>query len=77
MYILIIRREEVAFWRKHRSQPGNHKEGPWFEAVVGACVDVTPVIPINISEKDVVATIRTTPIWKSPGPNRLHHYWLK
>ncbi|XP_026313592.1 uncharacterized protein LOC113225487 [Hyposmocoma kahamanoa] len=69
--------EVVAFWRRLWSQPVDHEEGPWFEAVERACATIAPMNPISISEEDVAVAVRKAPNWKSPGPDGLHHYWLK
>ncbi|CAG4949297.1 unnamed protein product [Parnassius apollo] len=69
--------DTVAFWRGLWSEPINHNEGPWMEVVASQSASVTPIDPITITPEDVAEAIRRAPNWKSPGLDRLHHYWLK
>ncbi|CAK1595297.1 unnamed protein product [Parnassius mnemosyne] len=69
--------DTVAFWRGLWSEPVNHREGPWTEAVVSQCANLAPMDPIIITPDDVAEAVRRAPNWKSPGLDGLHHYWLK
>lgn len=67
----------LTFWQNLWSRPVTHEEGPWMQAVEGACASIMPMNAIRISEEDVTAAVRKAPNWKSPGPDGLQHYWLK
>nr|XP_034831559.1 uncharacterized protein LOC117988518 [Maniola hyperantus] len=59
------------------SREVEHEEGPWIAAVEEACASIEPMNPVAISAEDVAGAVRRAPNWKSPGPDGLHHYWLK
>nr|XP_034830874.1 uncharacterized protein LOC117987910 [Maniola hyperantus] len=67
----------VTFWRGVWSREVEHEEGPWIAAIEEACASIEPMNPIAISAEDVAGAVRRAPNWKSPGPDGLHHYWLK
>nr|XP_034834220.1 uncharacterized protein LOC117990836 [Maniola hyperantus] len=67
----------VTFWRGVWSREVEHEEGPWIAAIEEACASIEPMNPIAISTEDVAGAVRRAPNWKSPGPDGLHHYWLK
>ncbi|CAG4951360.1 unnamed protein product [Parnassius apollo] len=69
--------DTVAFWRSLWSEPVNHNEGPWTAVVVSQCTGITLMDPVTITPDDVAEAVRRAPNWKSPGLDRLHHYWLK
>ncbi|CAG5058310.1 unnamed protein product [Parnassius apollo] len=60
--------DTVAFWRGLWSEPVNHSEGPWKEAVASQCASITPMNPVIITPDHTR---------KSPGLDGLYHYWLK
>ncbi|CAG5059647.1 unnamed protein product [Parnassius apollo] len=69
--------DTVEFWRSLWSEPVNHSEGPWTEAVASQCASITAMDPIVITPDDVGEAVRRAPNWKCPGLDGLHHYWLK
>ncbi|CAG5006565.1 unnamed protein product [Parnassius apollo] len=69
--------DTVSFWRSLWSEPVNHNEGPWTKVVASQCAGITPMDPVTITPDDVAEAVRRAPNWKSPGLDRLHHYWLK
>ncbi|CAG5042031.1 unnamed protein product [Parnassius apollo] len=46
--------DTVAFWRGLWSEPVNHSEGSWTEAVANECASITPMDPVVITPDDVV-----------------------
>ncbi|CAG4948249.1 unnamed protein product [Parnassius apollo] len=66
--------DTVAFWHGLWSEPVNHSEGPWTEAVVSQCANITHMDPVIITPYDVAEAVRRAPNWKSPGLDALHHY---
>ncbi|CAG5025316.1 unnamed protein product [Parnassius apollo] len=69
--------DTVKFWRGLWSESVNHSEGSWTKVVANQCASITPMDPVIITPDDVAEAVRSVPNWKSPGPDRLHHYWLK
>ncbi|XP_052738597.1 uncharacterized protein LOC112058219 [Bicyclus anynana] len=67
----------IAFWRNIWSREVEHDEGPWISAIEETCAAIRPMNPVAISTEDVVGAVRRAANWKSPGPDGLHHYWLK
>ncbi|CAG4940182.1 unnamed protein product [Parnassius apollo] len=69
--------DTVTFWRGLWSEPVNHSEGSWTEVVASQCTSITPMNPVIITPGDVAEAVCRASNWKSPGLDRLHHYWLK
>ena len=66
------------YWSSIWSTPKQYqKEANWIQEVEDRCVGLRPMDDVVFEPGDIAISLKKAANWKSPGPDKLHNFWLK
>ena len=66
------------YWTSIWSYPKNYKNNaPWIRTLENQFSPLDPMKDPEITKKEIEIIIKKVANWKSPGPDKIHNFWLK